>query len=224
MRTSVWNISQLWQRIGEACATWFIHMWDMTHSFICETWLIHICDMSYAYVRHDTWYVRHDALVWNWSECTRERRASHTGILIHSTYMHTYILTYILTYIHTYKTNLHSYIHACIPTYIHTYIHTYLYIYIHTYIHTCIYTYIHVYIHTYRNILEYMCCHRLRAYGSGTGWYVFAQAFINTPVSNSKSGCVYFQCCNQTNPRCGVATKCRLHKCLWLFYTRILIV
>jgi len=199
MRTSVWNISQLWQRIGEACATSFIHMWDMTHSFICETWLIHICDMSYAYVRHD-------ALVWNWSECTREVCLTHT--YIHTEYIYAYIHTHIHTYLHTHIQNK--------PTFIHTYMHTYIHAYLHIYIH--------VYIHTYRNIREYMCCHRLRAYGSGTGWYVFVQAFINTPVSNSKSGCVSFQCWNQTNPRSGVATKCRLDECLWLFSTRILLV
>ena len=40
------------------CETWFIHMWDMTHSyarhdwFICETYLIHMCNMTHAYARH----------------------------------------------------------------------------------------------------------------------------------------------------------------------------
>jgi len=73
------------------CATWRIHMCDMTHSyvrhgaFICATWLIHMCDMAHSYVRHDaftsatpwftcaTWlihmcemthsYVRHDSFI-----------------------------------------------------------------------------------------------------------------------------------------------------------------
>jgi len=42
------------------CVTWLIHMCDMAHSyvwhgsFICETWLIHMCDMAHSYVWHDS--------------------------------------------------------------------------------------------------------------------------------------------------------------------------
>jgi len=41
------------------CATWLIHMCDMTHSyvwhdsFICVAWLIHMCDMTHSFVWHD---------------------------------------------------------------------------------------------------------------------------------------------------------------------------
>jgi len=42
------------------CATWLIHMCDMTHScvwhdsLIWVTWLIHMCDMTHSYVWHDS--------------------------------------------------------------------------------------------------------------------------------------------------------------------------
>ena len=47
------------------CVPWFVHMFDMTHSydatwrawhdsFICVTWLIHICDMTHSCVWHDS--------------------------------------------------------------------------------------------------------------------------------------------------------------------------
>ena len=50
-------------------ATWLIHMWDMTHSyvrhdsFICAAWLIHMCDMTHETQRtYST--VRHDSFIW----------------------------------------------------------------------------------------------------------------------------------------------------------------
>ena len=42
------------------CATWLIHMCDMTHlcvrrdSFVRATWLIYMCDMTHLHVRHDS--------------------------------------------------------------------------------------------------------------------------------------------------------------------------
>jgi hypothetical protein len=42
------------------CATWLIHMCDMTHShlrhdsFVCVTWLIHMCDISRWSYWHDS--------------------------------------------------------------------------------------------------------------------------------------------------------------------------
>ena len=58
-----------------ACATWLIHMCDMTHSyvqhdsFICVSWLIHMCYMTHSYVWHDsfifvTWLMT-DSYVWH---------------------------------------------------------------------------------------------------------------------------------------------------------------
>ena len=48
------------QRDSFICATWLIHMCDMAHSyvwhgpFICVTWPIHMCDMTHSYVCHDS--------------------------------------------------------------------------------------------------------------------------------------------------------------------------
>jgi len=45
-------------RMNETYGTWFVHMCDMTHSylwhdlFICVTWFIHKCDMTHSYVWH----------------------------------------------------------------------------------------------------------------------------------------------------------------------------
>ena len=81
------NVAQL-----PCCATWLIHMCDMTHSYVrhdsfvcatppihvckCETWLIHTCntthsrvymwDMTHSYVQHHPFtcvYVRHDLFI-----------------------------------------------------------------------------------------------------------------------------------------------------------------
>ena len=44
------------------CATWLIHMCDMTHSrvFVCATWLIRTCDMT-----QKTWPIRMcDVTIW----------------------------------------------------------------------------------------------------------------------------------------------------------------
>ena len=46
------------QRNSFMCATWLIHMCDVTSyvtpdSFICATWLIHMCDATHSYVHHN---------------------------------------------------------------------------------------------------------------------------------------------------------------------------
>ena len=60
-RMRIWHVAHLYVRHGSSiCATWLIHVCDMTHpcvrhdSFICATWLIHMCDMIHSYVRHDS--------------------------------------------------------------------------------------------------------------------------------------------------------------------------
>jgi len=57
--TCVTRFIHMWKHNLFTCATWLIHMCDMTHSyvrhdsFICATWLIHMCDMTLSHVRHD---------------------------------------------------------------------------------------------------------------------------------------------------------------------------
>ena len=61
------------------CVTWFIHMCDMTHSyvwhdsFISVTWLIHMCDMIHSYVWQVSWPC------WKWNS-DRMRRSQMCGL------------------------------------------------------------------------------------------------------------------------------------------------
>jgi len=57
-RTALWFVRH---HSASMCATWLVHMWDMTHSYVrydsfitYETSLVHTRDMNRSYVRHDS--------------------------------------------------------------------------------------------------------------------------------------------------------------------------
>jgi len=70
-------------RIDCICATWLIHICDMSHmcdmthsyvrhdSFVWATWLIHMCDMTHSYVRHDSFVWATCLICATWSVQTR---------------------------------------------------------------------------------------------------------------------------------------------------------